>query len=149
MKSSRSNLAGVLRYAAEICSCLLIVLSLTDLPSGANAAKLPKQIRCGGLDAAMQDLDAGRIYEALANLKQVIHRQPDCADAYFYVGTVYVGMHQYKMSTRYAREQLLQWDDAIRAFNSALRIRPDDVQVQVALAKAYVQSNRLGDAIRQ
>ncbi len=205
MKSSSSNFASVLRYATEICSCLLIVLSLTYLPSGANAAKQPKHIKCGGLDAAMQDLDAGRIYEALANLKQVIHRQPDCTDAYFYLGTIYAGMHQYQMSTHYARkaieldprkgayhnllgailledrnaqdalkelyqaltdkrikqpekvwtnigyarEQLLQWDDAIRAFNSALRIRHDDVQVQVALAKAYVQSNRLGDAIRQ
>jgi len=154
---------------------------------------------------ATRELDAGRIYEALANLKGVIYRQPDCGDAYFYLGTIYLGIHQEKISTRYARkaveldphkgayhnlmgaiylegrnskdalkelyqaladkrikqpekvwtnigyarEQLLEWDDAARAFNAALNIRQDDLRVQVALAKVYLQGNRPGDAIRQ
>lgn len=205
MRFSRSNLAHLIGYPAETCSCLLILLSLY-LPSGASAARLPKTTKCrSAVEVATRDLGAGRIYEALANLKQVIHRQPDCGNAYFYLGTIYLGIHQDKTSTSYARkaieldprkgayhnlmgaillegrnskgalkelyqaladkrikqpekvwtnigyarEQLLEWDDAARAFNAALKIRRDDVQVQVALAKVYLQSNRPDDAIRQ
>ena len=206
MRSCRFRFDGLPRHAAESYVCVLIVLSLIFLAASANAAKLP---RCsegaGAVEAAGRDLDSGRIYEALANLKQVIRRQPDCADAYFYLGITYVGIRQYKIATPYARkaieldprngayhnllgailleernskdalkelyqaladkrikqpekvwtnigyarEQLLQWDDAIGAFNAALKIRHDDVQVQIALAKAYLERNRLSDGIRE
>ncbi len=191
------------QYAASTCAGVLIVLWFCIFTSSAQTKPPLKAERAQTIKGVERDLDAGRIYEGLFKLKRMIQSEPNCADAYFYLGTIYMGMSQYIIATQYARkaieldprkgayhnllgailleehntqealkefnqaladtrlkhaekvwaniayshEKLLQWNEAIRAFNSALALQPHDVQLQVALAKAYVESDHPMDAI--
>lgn len=203
MAFSASNSIHRPWFAASTIAGVLIVLSLYVCTSSAQTKPSWKTECAQSTRGAERDLDAGRIYDGLSQLKRMIQGDPDCAEAYFYLGTIYVGMGQYTIAIQYARkaieldprkgayhnllgailleehntaealkefnqalpdrqlkhpekvwaniayshERLLQWNEAIQAFNSAIALQPHDVQLQVSVAKAYLESDHPMDAV--
>ena len=88
---------------------IAVVLSLFIgllLPCKSAGQEQPKEgQRVSALIKNVQeDLKAGRVYEALRKLRQTLRRNPNFADAHYYLGVIYSRMDQDEVALRHFRK---------------------------------------------
>jgi tetratricopeptide (TPR) repeat protein len=77
--------------------------------------------------------DAGRIQEAIPELKEAIQMNPDTEDAHFY------------LARSLAKNR--RWDEAIQHYEETIRLRPDFMQANRELADLYAGIGRTQEAM--
>ena len=62
--------------------------------------------RDASLSAALAELDNGRIFESIEQLKQIVRVDPLNASPYFYLSTLYTEMGEYTVADRYLQRAI-------------------------------------------
>ena len=157
------------------------------------------------LKTALTEVEAGRMYEGLRQLKQLLRHNPNYPHTYFYLARIYGQMGQKETALRYlgkaielepqqgayynlvgafllqqekfqgaleqfqkalartpekekdkawrniglAHQELSQWEEAIRAFEKAVQLQPQEAGSRVSLGTLYLKRNRLEEAARE
>jgi len=189
------------------CLSLLSILLLLRCSPDANAAAAEVPDDAATVQSALADLEAGRMFEGMGKLRELVRRNPRHGDAHLYLGMVYSRMRQYDFALRYVKRaieldpdkgayynqlgvlwteqrrfkealeaflkavkskfrgdeelqkawqnlgychrELLQWDEAIRAYQRAIELQPRVASAHLSLGEMYLDRNRLDEAIQE
>ena len=119
-----------------------IMLAAMSLACTGAYAQTPPPGPNDALTGVIGNLNRGQVFEAIANLREILNRTPAFGPAHFYLATIYTEMGQYETAQGHLRQAILsdpdeavyrhqtgivqhrqlKWPDALQSFRHALEL---------------------------